>query len=199
MQRFLGNARLLAAAGVVGFAALAAGCQSSDNGLAGVDTTAPPPPQEKINQSELRAYCPAITVREGTAAFDIYAKGGQGDATQIVYQASIADTTRACKRTDGQMTIDVAVAGRVVPGPKATAGSATLPIRVVVTSGGQPVYSQLHQYRVSVGDTSSATQFLFKDPAVTIPIPADGQARIFVGFDEGPDNKEPAETEATDG
>lgn len=165
--------------------ALLAGCQAS-NGLEKVDTTAPPPPQEKITQSELLAYCPSIVIRQGTAAFNTYEKGGDGDATKIIYQASIADATRACKRADGQMSIDVAVAGRVVPGPKVRAGSINMPIRVVVTSAGEVVYTKLHQYQVTISDTSSATQFLFKDPAVVIPQPQAGQAQVFVGFDEGP-------------
>lgn len=166
-----------------------AGCQSggSDNAVAGVDTTAPPPPTGKITESELRAYCPSITVRDGTAAFATYAKGGQDDSSKMIYQASIANGTRACTRADGSMTINVAVAGRIVPGPMGQAGSITLPIRVAVTQGGEPVYSQLHQYKVTVSDTTSATQFLFKDPNVVIPIPPDGAARIFVGFDEGQD------------
>jgi hypothetical protein len=193
MQSFDGKFRLVAAAGLVAFAALLSGCQSSDNSLAGVDTTAPPPPQEKITQSELEAYCPSITVREGTAAFDTYAKGAAGDASQVVYRSSIADATRACKRSDGQMRIDIAVAGRVVPGPQAKVGSVTMPIRVVVTVAGEVAYTQLHQYQVSISDTSSATQFLFKDPNVVIPTPADGTARVFVGFDEGPKKEEQPE------
>lgn len=185
MPSFEGKFRLAAAATLFAGAALLSACQSSDNGLAGVDTTAPPPPNGRITQSELRAFCPSVNVREGTAAFRTYARGGDGDASQVVYQAAIADATRSCTRADGQMTVNVAVAGRIVPGPQVQPGSITLPIRVVVSSSGQVVYSQLHQYQVSVSDTNAATQFLFKD-APTIPMPADGQARVFVGFDEGP-------------
>lgn len=187
-----GKFRFAAAAGLVAFAAVLSGCQSSDKGIAGVDTTAPAPPQGQITQSELRAFCPSVNVREGTSSFRTYASGGDGDAAQVIYQASIADATRACKRSDGQMAIDVAVAGRVVPGPKGQTGSITMPIRVVVTSGGQVAFSELYNHQVSVDDPRSATQFLFKVPNVVIPTPADGQARIFVGFDEGPD-KEPAD------
>lgn len=192
MLSFVERPRLIAAAGIIGLAALSAGCQSSDNGIAGVDTTAPPPPEDKVTQSELEAFCPSISVRDGTASFRTYAGGATDDATQVVYQASIGDTTRACKRADGQMTINIAVAGRIVPGPKGQPGSITLPIRIVVTSSGQVAYSQLHRYQVSVSETSGATQFVFKDPAVVIPVPEGRQARIFVGFDEGP-KKEPAD------
>ncbi len=185
MLSFEGKFRLVTAAGLIGLATILSGCQSSDNGIAGVDTTAPAPPDGKITQSELRAFCPSITVREGTAAYDSYAGGKSGDPTQIAYQASIADSTRACKRSDGQMSIDIAVAGRIVPGPQVRAGSVSLPIRVVVTTSGQVAFTQLFQHQVSIGDTKAATQFLFKTNAV-IPTPPDGQARIFVGFDEGP-------------
>jgi hypothetical protein len=161
------------------------GAQSGDNAVTGVDTTAPPPPEGKVLQSELRAFCPSVVVREGTAYYSTYAKGGDGDASKVVYQASITDSSRSCNRADGNMTIKVAAAGRVVPGPMVQAGTVTMPIRVVVTQGGQPVYSQLHQYKVQISDTSSATQFVFTDPNVVIPIPPDGQARIFVGYDEG--------------
>lgn len=167
-----------------------AGCQSGaasgDDAIAGVDATAPPPPQGKVLQSELRAFCPSIVIRQGTAAHTTYAQGGDGDATKVIYQTSISDATRSCTRADGNMTIKVAVAGRVVPGPMGQAGNITMPIRVVVVQGGQPVYSQLHQYQVSVTDLQAATQFVFTDPNVVIPTPPDGQARIFIGFDEGP-------------
>jgi hypothetical protein len=189
MLNFHGKYRQTAAASLVAVAAFLTACQSSDNSIAGVDATAPPPPQEKITQSELLAFCPSISVREGTAAFRTYAGGGNGDATKVVYQASIGDSTRACRRADGQMAIDVAVAGRVVPGPMGQAGSITMPIRVVVTSGGSVVFSELYQHNVAISETKSATQFLFKAPAVMIPTPADGQARIYVGFDEGPDQE----------
>lgn len=182
-----------ATAAVVLLMALA-GCQSgagsNDNAVAEADTTAPPPPQERVLQSELRAFCPRITVREGTAAFTTYASGGNGDASKAIYQASIVDTTRACTRADGTMTIKVVVAGRIVPGPMGKPGSISLPIRVVVTQAGNVLYSELRQHQVSVNDTGSATQFVFTDPAVTIPLPPDNQTRIFVGFDEGPEKSD---------
>lgn len=188
MHLFQGKTRIAAAASLIAIGGLVSACQS-DNGLKNVDTTAPAPPQEQITQSDLLAFCPAVGVREGTTSFRTYAGGATDDATQVIYQATISDATRACKRADGQMSIEVAVAGRIVPGPKVKAGSVTLPIRVVVTSSGQVAYTQLHQFPVAVSDTTSATQFLFKDTSVVIPIPEKGQASIFVGFDEGPGKK----------
>ena len=89
------------------------------------------------------------------------------------------------------MTMNVAVAGKVVPGPVATDGSVTMPIRIVVSSagGGEPLYSQLHKYEVAVNKASGATQFLFNDPNVTFPQPAPGTVQVFAGYDEGPPKK----------
>ena len=170
------------------------GCQSGgvakgDNAVAGVDATAPPPPEEKITQSELRAYCPSVIIRQGTSSYNAYAKGGDGDASKLIHQTSISDATRSCTRADGTMTIKVAVAGRVVPGPLAQAGPVTMPIRVAVLQGQEVLYSQLHRYQVTLAGTREAQQFVFSDPNVSIPIPPDGQGRIFVGFDEGPEKQ----------
>ncbi len=160
-----------------------AGCQSGDGG----GTTAKP----KISESELRAYCPNVTLREGTAFFSTYAKGGQGDASKLVYQASISQITRACSRTDGMLTLNVAVAGKVVPGPEGVPGKISMPIRVVAVQGLEQkvIYSKLHQFEVAITDTSTATQFVFNDPAVTFPIPAEQNVQLYAGFDEGPPAK----------
>jgi hypothetical protein len=83
------------------------------------------------------------------------------------------------------MTINVAAAGRVVPGPAGAPGAVKLPIRVAVVRGEEVLYSQLHDYQVAV-DSSGAAQFVFNDPNVTIPIPPDQAVRVFAGFDEGP-------------
>ena len=64
---------------LAGLALAAAGCQSGDNGILNLgfgkkDPTAPPPPQDpKILASQLNAYCPRVTVRDGTAFFNTYA------------------------------------------------------------------------------------------------------------------------------
>ena len=58
--------------------------------------------------------------------------------------------TRSCSRGGGMLTMNVAVAGKVVPGPVATDGSVTMPIRIVVSSGDEVLYSQIHKYQVAV-------------------------------------------------
>ena len=181
------NGRIFAGLALCGFMLAAAGCQSSDKGILGVgNNLAATAEQEKVKASDLLAYCPKISLREGTAYFSTYARGGQDDASKLIYQASIADVTRDCSRESGTLTMNVAVAGTVVPGPAGATGSITMPIRVVVLRGAEVLYSQLHQYKLQIADTSSATQFLFKDAGVSVPLPSASNYQVFAGFDEGP-------------
>jgi len=183
------DSRFFTGLALAGFMLAAAGCQSGDkNALAASDDLKPP--EGKILASELRAYCPAITLREGTAFFNTYEKGGQDDPSKVIYQASISDVTRSCKSADGNLTMNVAVAGKVVPGPAGKAGNVTMPIRIVVVRGDEVLYSKLHSYPTAVG--SESTQWMFSDPNVVIPVPAERDVQIFAGYDEGePKKKKP--------
>ena len=144
---------------------------------------------KRISASELRAYCPTVTLRDGTAFFSTYAKGGDKDPAQVVYQASLTDVTRSCQYGDGTITIDVAAAGKVVPGPQYKSGTITMPVRVAVRQGDQVVYSKLHKQVVTITNGDTATQFVFNDKGISLPMPDKQNIQIFVGFDEGPNAK----------
>lgn len=136
----------------------------------------------------VQGFCPPITLRDGTAYHRVYAKGAKDDATKIVYQASLADTTRSCTRSETGMTITAMVQGRLVAGPEGKAGQVMLPIRVAVTDGDKVIYSELTQFPVTLADVAQASQFVFtKD----VPVPQDvgGLTKVHVGFDEGPVKK----------
>lgn len=167
-----------------GFMLIAAGCQSNDTD--GTLDVAAAAAQQKVTQEELLAYCPGVSLREGTAYYNTYTRDGQDDPAKIIYQASISDVTRSCTNNAGMMTMNVAVAGRVIPGPAGQAGTIKMPIRVVVVRGSEVLYSQLHDYQVQVGGAAGATQFVFNDPAVTFPTPEKGTVQVFAGYDEGP-------------
>jgi hypothetical protein len=172
-------------AALFGFMLSVAGCQSGDGVALGDGAEAKPAEEPVVRESELRAYCPAVTLREGTAAYTTYQRGAApGDRSKIIYQASISDVTRSCARADGTMTISVAAAGRVVPGPVGGAGTITMPIRVVALRGSEVLYTKLHKHQVTIG--TEATQFLFTDPDVVIPIPENGTVQVYAGFDSGP-------------
>jgi hypothetical protein len=190
MEFRLSNSRFIKGFALFGFILAAAGCQSDDAGNvlnAGGDNKATEP---KVLESELRAYCPPVMLRDGTAYFNTYAKGGQDDPAKLRYQASIMDVTRTCSSAGGAMTMNVAVAGKIVPGPAGAPGSVTMPIRIVVLRGEEVLYSQLHKYQVAVGNAASATQFVFNDPNVSFPSPTGRDVQIFAGYDEGPPKKQ---------
>jgi hypothetical protein len=185
--------RLVAALFAVSFMIAAAGCQSGDTAGDVLDVGGSEPakaPEGKVLQSELRAYCPPVSLREGTAFLSVYAKGGEDDPTKLIYQSSLSAVTRKCTYAAGTITLQVAVAGKVVPGPMTTDGPVKLPIRVAVTdAAGQPVYSNLGNYEVQIARASGAAQFIYTDANVTIPTPEPGTVQGYAGFGEGPQKK----------
>jgi hypothetical protein len=176
----------------------AAGCNST-KGPDALDLGATPAPkaaEEKVLASDLVGFCPQVTLREGTAVTTKYEKGGDGDAARIVYQGSISDVTRSCKRSDGNVSITVGVAGKVVPGPKASGDPTSLPIRVAIVDGDNVLYSELQNFQVTVVAGQAATQFVFSDPNPLVPTASIKAVQIFVGFDEGPPKPKKATDEA---
>lgn len=197
----MASLRFIAGMIASGFIVAVAGCQSGDSGSApGVAGAkdALKPPTEKVKESDLLGFCPRITLREGTAYFNAYAKGGQDDPAKLLYQAAITDVTRSCTRSGGMLNITVAVAGKVVPGPVGAPGNLVLPIRIAMLQGTTTPYSELHKYQVAAGDNAQATQFVFNDSSISIPDPTQRDIQIFAGFDEGPPKKGGKKTAAAD-
>ena len=76
-------------------------------------------------------------MREGTAYFTTYTKGGEGDPANAIYQASITEVTRSTASAstacaDDQRSPQQA---KLFPGPKADGKTISLPIRVAITEG----------------------------------------------------------------
>lgn len=163
-----------------------AGCTTSGTQKS-ADGTLTEAGQPRIKESDLRAFCPAVSLREGTAYFNTYEKGGDKDANRVIYQAALTETTRSCQHNDGTITLDVAAAGKVVPGPKYKSGNITMPVRVAVVQGDKVIYSKLHKQTVNV-TSGGATQFVLNDNAISIPTESARSVQVFVGFDEGPYN-----------
>ncbi len=177
----------LVAASLLG---MLAGCSTTDTknalGLGGTQTAAAPQP------AVVQGNCPRIVLRDGTAYHDAYVGGtkpaadGSMDQAKLMYQASIANTTRQCRLEGGQMVMTVQVAGRIVLGQAGAKGNAKLPIRVAVTDGDKVLYSELVPFEAALPVNEPSSQFLFSKENVTIPAGAD-MATIYVGFDNGTD------------
>lgn len=193
------NGRFLAGFALAGFMLAAAGCQSGDTGGVlgfGGGSKQTPPQEGKVLASELRAYCPTVTLKEENGFINRYAKGGEDDAAKLSWQASISEVTRSCNRQTGMLAMDVALAGRVVPGPAGASGSVTLPIKItVLRSDGEVIYSQTQNHQVALSG-NQAQQFLVNDPNVVVPIPENNTLQVFAGFDTGPAKKKQDDEEA---
>lgn len=192
---------------VAGFILALAGCQSGGSLMSKLNPgvkDAPPPPSTKISEQDLAAYCPTVTLREGTASYSEYAKGARkpkkdeddplakpdaaaDNAANLIYQAAITNVTRSCSYKGGMLTMNVGVAGKVVPGPMARTGTINLPIRIAVLRDDQVIYSTLAKFPTQLSDTSVAAQFLYNDANVTFDAPAKRNIAVFAGFDSGPE------------
>ncbi|WEX07814.1 hypothetical protein [Chelativorans sp. AA-79] len=172
--------RILVSGVILAGSVLLSACQSGGSGVQPAE-----PPADAVRESELRAYCPPVSLRDGTAFYTTYERGGEGDPDRVIYLSSIAETTRACKYGQGAGSVTVAIAGKVVPGPKGRAGNVTLPIRIVMLRGTEVIHSQLYNHPVAVADVSGATQFVLTVPDIPVPGGIDRGVTLIAGFDEG--------------
>lgn len=136
------------------------------------------------------SYCPPVQVRAGTSTMEVYERGHEREQQYVRYLASIGQTARECSMVGDTLTIKVGVAGRVVAGPKGSAGNITLPIRIAVTKqlgSTGPIYSELFKIPVTLSPPHFGANYnqVFEQIVVQAP-PQDRNLIIFVGFDEGP-------------
>jgi len=167
-------------------AALIAGCTSADP--RSVLSPGSANQQAVTDPAVIQGACPAVSLREGTAYYTSYAKGGDGDPAKIIHQASITDTTRQCRISGDQMIITVVVSGRVVGGPQAKTGDVNLPLRVVALDGETVLYSELQKHPVAIVEGGPAEQFIYTNASVAFPATASRSAKLYAGFDPGPYN-----------
>ncbi len=89
------NGRIFAGVALTGLMFAVAGCQSGGKGALslGGDPQAAAAANTRVKASDLLAYCPIITLRDGTAYFNTYAKGGKkakkADAEAIAAAAAV--------------------------------------------------------------------------------------------------------------
>lgn len=188
--RFIVSQSLLRFAPVLISAALIAGCTSADP-RAVLSPNRPDQPaavDAVLDATVVQGACPAVLLREGTAYYTTYAKGGNGDPAKVIHQASITDRTRQCRVSGDQMIVTVVVTGRVVGGPQAKSGEVKLPLRVVALDGETVLYSELQKQPVMITEGGPAEQFIYTDANVTFPVSASRSVKLYAGFDPGPYN-----------
>jgi hypothetical protein len=137
-----------------------------------------------------QGYCPPVQIRPGTESFIVHERGHEGDPAFVRYQASITQTARECHAVGPDtLSIKVGVAGRLTAGPKGGAGSAALPLRIVVMkqAGSAVFYSEAFKLPVTVTAPTYAADYSQVIDQVTVKVGSgDRDLIVYVGFDEGP-------------
>ena len=183
IRRFLGISLL----------AVVAGCNQTDKPVnlgvtsdpSGIEAAA----QQKTQIAVVQGSCPQVYLRDGTAVLERFGKGAKDDPQNLLYQATLADTTRQCVLNENQLVMTVMVQGRIVSGPAGGSGTVNLPIRVAVLDGPNELYSQTVQYPVTIPADTGSGQFIFTQANVAIPGGSGGFTKVYVGFEDGPAKK----------
>jgi hypothetical protein len=191
--------RTARAAAVAVVAALLAACTSTGGGSQSAPMIAmgstPQPvkgPAKPLTAADFTkdVYCPPVIIRAGTEALSLYDKGHDGEPDFVRFIGSIGRTARECHQDGDMLSVKVGVSGRVVAGPKGSAGTVTLPLRIAVarqmSEGKAPLYSQLFKIPVAVAPPSLAADYSQVFDQVRMKVgPDDHDLIVYVGFDEG--------------
>ncbi|NLR95296.1 hypothetical protein HGP17_00425 [Rhizobium sp. P38BS-XIX] len=137
-------------------------------------------------QTYVAGKCPQAVIRDEDSVYRTYAKGAKDDATQLTYQASLAQATRQCTTDGTSLGIHIAVQGRLVAGPMGSSGKVTLPIHVSVMDNETALYSKTINYTAEIPPGETTTQFLFTEDDINVTGGSGGFTIVQIGFDQGP-------------
>lgn len=87
----------------------------------------------QVNMPSPAAGCPGFRVWPRDKMLTIYEIGRVGDGLAIRHRGEITKTARECQLSPGKVSIKYGFAGRVLLGPRGTAGNITLPLKIHVT------------------------------------------------------------------
>ncbi len=159
----------------------------ADTATSPLAQTSPDPTQiSQVQSSALPAIatvCPPIKVRQGGEAIFSYQPNRIGDASALNYQAVIDGQSRNCVVSNGLITVNIGVVGRMLLGPNCTSKSLELPLRFAVERNEIAVFSQLYKVPVSVSPPDRSTEFVKVVENVAIPYLGGEEIVIWVGFD----------------
>lgn len=127
--------------------------------------------------------CPPIRVRPGGEAMFYYGGGKVGDARALQYQGVIDETSRNCVVSNGLITVNMGVVGRVLLGPAGTQPTVNAPVRFAVERDGQAVFSEKYTLPVAIPAEARSAEFVKVIENVAIPYLGGEEITIWVGFD----------------
>ncbi|MDB5474448.1 MAG: hypothetical protein JWP99_1751 [Devosia sp.] len=131
----------------------------------------------------IATQCPPIRVRPGSEAMFYYGSGRTGDAKALQYQGVIDETSRNCVVSNGLITVNMGVVGRVLLGPQGNQSSVNAPIRFAVERDGQAIFSEKYTIPVAVTAPARSAEFVKVIENVQVPYLGGEEITIWVGFD----------------
>ncbi|HXW24786.1 MAG TPA: hypothetical protein VEK73_08580 [Xanthobacteraceae bacterium] len=133
--------------------------------------------------------CPGIDIREGASTLAVNAPGADPNATNVRYQATIAQTARECAIAGPTMTIKVGIQGRIILGPAGSPGPVEVPMRLaLVREGIEPrtIWTKLYRVPVTVPPGEGNVPFVQVEENMSFPVPKRSELEayvVYVGFD----------------
>lgn len=127
--------------------------------------------------------CPPIKVRPGGENLFDYGGGRARNAQDLHFQAVIDQQSRNCVVSNGLITVQMGVSGRVLLGPKGNETSVNVPIRFAVERDGMAVFSEKYTLPVSITPPEQSGEFIKVVENVTVPYVGGESIVIWVGFD----------------
>lgn len=131
----------------------------------------------------IATQCPPIRVRAGSEAMFYYGGGRVGDARSLQYQGVIDESSRNCVVSNGLITVNMGVVGRVLLGPQGNQTSVNAPLRFAVERDGQAVFSEKYTVPVAITPPARSAEFVKVIENVAIPYLGGEEITIWVGFD----------------
>jgi hypothetical protein len=127
--------------------------------------------------------CPPIKVRPGGEALFSYGNGTVGNPRDLNFQAIIEKQSRNCVVSNGKITMQMGVVGRLLLGPANSTQSTTLPLRFAIERDNVALFSEKYDIPVSVTPPNQSQEFVKLVENVEIPYLGGEQITIWVGFD----------------
>lgn len=131
----------------------------------------------------IATQCPPIRIRPGSEAMFYYGGGRTGDPKSLQYQGVIDESTRNCVVSNGLITVNMGVTGRILLGPQGNQTSVNAPIRFAVERDGQAVFSEKYTVAVPIAAPARSAEFVKVIDNVAIPYLGGDDIVIWVGFD----------------
>lgn len=150
------------------------------------NATATPAAVAQAQTSALPAIateCPPIRIRPGSEAMFYYGSGRTGDPRALQYQGVIDESSRNCVVSNGLITVNMGVVGRVLLGPAGSQTSVNAPIRFAVERDGQAIFSEKYTLPVAITAPARSAEFVKVIENVAIPYLGGEEITIWVGFD----------------